>query len=116
MSTLTLEAPHDTHDTIDLDLDSDRDQVLDPATALRLAIAHADLQRIQELVIGIIDLSDPASRPAGLAFTAIKHLGPRKTSEQHQALAWLCENGLYDDNYKLKAVVQRMIADGLTTY
>ncbi|MCA8448976.1 hypothetical protein [Burkholderia vietnamiensis] len=85
-----------------------------PAVMLRFAIMHADLPQIRSIVEDSgIDLRDKSSRPAGVAFTVIKHLGARKTVEQHEALAWFLENGLYDDNFKLKAVVERMVAAGV---
>ena len=112
MSTLTIEA---TDSTLDFDAPDEQAPIaLTPDQELRFAIAYADLPEIQRLVADMgIDLRNQATRPAGIAFSVIKHLGPRKTSAQHAALTWFCENGLYDDNYKLKAVVQRMIADGV---
>jgi len=103
VSTLTIEAPDE---QVPIALTAEQE--------LRYAIAYADLPMIQRLVADMgIDLRNQATRPAGIPFTVIKHVGPRKTSAQHGALTWFCENGLYDDNYKLKAVVQRMIADGV---
>lgn len=112
MSTLTLEVP-----PIDAFDESQEPTValeLSPADLLRGAILYADLRQIRHIVENFnIDLSNPSSRPAGLAFTAIKHLGPRKSVEQVNALAWLCDHGLYDDNDKLRDVVRGMIADGV---
>ena len=112
MSTLTLDAP--SIDAFDESQEPNVALELSPADLLRGAILYADLPQIQHVVEDFdIDLSNPSSRPAGLAFTAIKHLGPRKTIEQVNALAWLCDHGLYDDNYKLREVVRGMIADGV---
>lgn len=111
MNTLTLDVPADAFDeSQDLNVEVE----LTPAELLRGAIAYADLPQIRAIVENFgIDLRDQASRPAGVAFTVIKHLGERKTTEQHEALAWFLDNGLYDDNFKLKAVVERMVAAGV---
>lgn len=108
----TLAAP--SLDAFDENQDLDVVLELSPAELLRGAILYADLVQIRRIVADFdFDLRDTSSRPAGLPYTVIKHLGPRKTTEQVNALAWFLSNGLYDDNYKLKAMVERMVAAGV---
>ena len=84
------------------------------AHAVKLEGGVRSAEQIRRIVADFdFDLRDTTSRPAGLPYTVIKHLGPRKTSEQVNALAWFLSNGLYDDNYKLKAMVERMVAAGV---
>ncbi|HDR9280103.1 TPA: hypothetical protein QDB45_001625 [Burkholderia vietnamiensis] len=113
MSTLVLDAP-------DLDVEASQDDhpplEITDLELLKGATAYADLPQIQRLVAKLgIDLRDPSSRPAGFAFTVLKHLGPRKTDAQLEALAWFLDQGIYDDNYRLRDVVRRMVDSGLNT-
>ncbi|HDR9033343.1 TPA: hypothetical protein QDB07_000792 [Burkholderia vietnamiensis] len=111
MSTFTLEAP------VAPAFDAAQEPVeLTLSHMLLGAIGEADLQQIQRLIRNLgIDLSDRTTHPVGiqLPFEVIKAMGRRDTVEQHQALKWFFDNGLFDRNYNLKELVERMIAAGV---
>lgn len=67
------------------------------------AVGDGDLPWIREMVERQgVDLRTPEHRPGQLPVFAVMRLGGRETLKHAEALVWLHDRGLFDQNYKLK--------------